>query len=173
MLPVKENYPPFLENYISLVKEADVMLAIKTNTSALETLLRTIPNDKGDHAYAPGKWTIKQLLIHISDAERIFSYRALRFARGDDQQPLPFEEDEYAANSNADKRTLESVIDEILAVRKATTLLFESFTNDSLHKTGNTAAGKVTVNALGYTICGHTKHHINILNERYLQPIKK
>lgn len=168
MRPVEGTYPKFLETYISKVKEDHVLKALEANTSDLTELLSLIPKDKGDYVYAPGKWTIKQLIIHISDAERIFSYRALRFARRDEQQPLAFEEDDYAANCNAEKRTLESVIEELLAIRKATSLLFESFDEDTLLKPGNTSLGKTTVNAIGFAICGHASHHLDILKERYL-----
>ncbi len=168
MRPAEGTYPKFLEAYISKIKEENILSALKANTQLLETFLKSIPKDKADYAYAPGKWTIKQLIIHICDAERIFSYRALRFGRGDEQQPLPFEEDDYAANCKADKRSLESVIEEMLAVRKATTLLFESFDEQDLQKPGNTASGRTTVNAIGYAICGHVAHHISIAKERYL-----
>jgi uncharacterized damage-inducible protein DinB len=168
MRPVEGTYPKFLETYISKVNEDHVLKALEANTKALTGFLNSIPKNKGDYAYAAGKWTIKQLIIHISDAERIFSYRALRFARGDEQQPLPFEEDDYAANSKAEKRSLESAVEELLTVRKATTLLFQSFDEADLLKPGNTASGKTTVNAIGYAICGHAAHHIGIAKERYL-----
>jgi hypothetical protein len=168
MHPEQRTYPAFIETYISKAKEENIHSALKANTQLLEVFFKLIPQDKGDYAYAPGKWTIKQLIIHISDAERIFSYRALRFARGDAQQPLPFEEDDYAKNSNADKRTLNSVIEELLAVRKATTLLFESFPEETLKMEGTTAMGKVSVNSIGYAICGHAAHHVGVATQRYL-----
>lgn len=168
MRPVQGTYPAFLETYISKAKEENVLYALKANTQLLETFCKSIPQDKGDYAYAPDKWTVKQLLLHICDTERIFSYRALRFGRGDAQQPLPFEEDDYARNSNADKRTLNSVIEELLAVRKATTLLFESFSEEALNLTGNTKMGEVSVNSIGYAICGHAAHHVGVAAERYL-----
>lgn len=168
MRPLQGTYPSFLETYITKVKEDNIISALKANTDLLESFLKSIPQDKGDYAYAPGKWTIKQLIIHISDAERIFSYRALRFSRGDSQQPLPFDEDVYAKNSNADKRSLNSTIEELLAIRKATILLFESFSEESLSLTGTTASGNISVNSLGYAICGHAAHHINVAKERYL-----
>lgn len=168
MRPEKGTYPHYLESYISKVKEDNILDALKANTQLLEAFFKSIPQDKGDYAYAPGKWTIKQLILHISDAERIFSYRALRFGRGDAQKPLPFEEDDYAKNSNADKRTLNSVIEELLAIRKATTLLFESFGKETLKLEGSTAIGKVTVNSIGYAICGHAAHHVAVGKERYL-----
>lgn len=167
MRPQQGTYPAFLETYISKVKEDNVLSALKANTELLNTFFKSIPQDKGDFAYAPGKWTIKQLIIHISDAERIFSYRALRFARGDEQQPLPFEEDDYAANCKAEKRSLQSVIEELVAVRKSTTLLFETFDESDLLKPGNTASGRTNVNAIGFAICGHAAHHIGIAKERY------
>jgi hypothetical protein len=168
MRPEQGTYPAFLETYISKAKEDNILDALKANTQLLESFFKSIPQDKGDYAYAPGKWTIKQLIIHISDAERIFSYRALRFGRGDAQQPLPFEEDDYAKNSNADKRTLNSVIEELLAIRKATTLLFESFSEETLKLEGTAARGKVSLNAIGYAICGHAAHHVAVGKERYL-----
>mgnify|MGYP000162018960 CR=1 FL=1 len=168
MRPVQGTYPPFLETYISKAIEDNIFAALKANTQLLEAFLKSIPRDKGDYAYAPGKWTIKQLILHISDAERIFSYRALRFGRGDAQQVLPFEENDYAKNSNADKRTLASVIEELLAVRKATTLLFESFSEETLSLKGNTKMGEVSVNTIGFAICGHAAHHVGVAKERYL-----
>jgi uncharacterized damage-inducible protein DinB len=168
MRPVTGTYPKFLETYISKIKEDNAHEALRNNTTHLFQFLDSIPEDKGDHAYAEGKWTIKQLLIHISDAERIFAYRALRFARGDEQQPLPFEEDDYAANCNAGKRTLKSVIEELKAVRQATIHLVDSFGGEELNKPGNTASGRTTVNAVIYAICGHSAHHMNVAKERYL-----
>ena len=168
MRPQQGTYPAFLETYISKIKEENILSALKANTQLLESFLKSIPADKGDYAYAPGKWTIKQLIIHICDAERIFSYRVLRFSRGDEQQPLPFEEDDYAANCKADQRSLSSVIEELLAVRKSTTLLFESFDETDLSKPGNTASGRTNVNAIGYAICGHAAHHIAVAQEKYL-----
>ena len=168
MRPIEGTYPKFLETYISKVKEDDILKALEANTGLLQTVLNSVPKDKDNYAYAEGKWTVKQLIIHITDAERIFSYRALRFARGDEQQPLPFEEDDYAANCKAEKRTLHSVIEELMAVRKSTILLFETFDETDLLRPGNTAAGRTNVNAVGYAICGHAAHHLTVLKERYL-----
>lgn len=168
MTPIIGTYPEFFGAYISKVTETDLHRAFDNYRKHIFTFIKSIPESKGDHAYAVGKWTIKQLILHVSDSERIFSYRALRFARGDDQQPLPFEEDLYAANCDADKRTLASVIEEYEAVNNATILLFNSFSDNVLSKKGNTALGTITVNALGFVICGHAIHHVNILKERYL-----
>lgn len=168
MRPAKGTYPSFLDSYIAKAKGKNLHEALIHSTEELMETLTMIPDDKGDYAYAEGKWTIKQLLIHISDAERIFAYRLLRFARNDQQQPLPFEEDDYAKTCNADKRSLSSVIEELIAVRNATASLIESLQPEDLNKEGNTAAGKTTVNAIGFSICGHCNHHISVLRERYL-----
>src|SRR5688572_4675548 len=146
MRPDPGTYPPYLEAYISKVKENDAHEALKKNTKSLFDFLESIPENKADYAYAEGKWTLKQLLIHMADAERVFSYRAMRFARGDEQQPLSFDEDKYAANCNAEKRSLRSILSELKAVRQATVHLFESFDDAELSRTGNTAIGKITVN---------------------------
>jgi hypothetical protein len=168
MRPIEGTYPRFLETYISKVKENNTHEALRNNSKVLFEFLDSIPENKADFAYADGKWTLKQLLIHISDAERIFAYRALRFARGDEQQPLPFEEDDYAANCNAGKRTLKSVVEELKSVRQATITLIDSFGETELSKPGNTASGRTTVNAVIYAICGHAAHHVAVAKERYL-----
>lgn len=168
MRPKKGTYPDYLENYIAKAKGNNLHDALSDCTQTLLQIISMIPDVKGDYAYEKGKWTIKQLLIHISDAERIFAYRLLRFSRGDQQQPIPFEEDDYAANCNADKRTLESVIEEMIAVRNATATLIESLQPEDFNKTGKTAVGTITVNALGFAICGHCNHHLSVLKERYL-----
>lgn len=168
MRPVKGTYPEFLESYIAKANGENLHEALTNSTEQLMQTLTLIPDDKGDFAYAEGKWTIKQLLIHISDAERIFAYRLLRFARNDQQQPLPFEEDDYANNCHAEKRSLESVIEELISVRNSTASLIESLQPEDYKKPGKTAAGKTTVNAVGFAICGHCNHHISVLRERYL-----
>lgn len=168
MRPADGTYPHYLTNYISQASGENLNDALMHSTELLLKSLSEIPENKGDFAYAEGKWTIKQVLIHISDAERVFSYRLLRFGRGDEQQPLPFDENYYAENCNAEKRTLQDVIEELFAVRNSTTALIHSFTQDDLNKNGNTAIGKISVNALGFAICGHSNHHIKVIKEKYL-----
>lgn len=168
MKPQAGEYPPYFGTYISKVTENDCIEALENTEKEFLAFFKSIPENKGDHAYAPEKWTIKQLIIHVSDTERIFAYRALRFARGDEQQNLSFEENDYAKNCEADKRSLSSVIEEFAAVRRATILLFKSFSAKTLQNKGNTSSGKTTVNALGFTISGHATHHVGVLKERYL-----
>ncbi len=169
MRPARDTYPDYYDNYIPLVKEDDLHTALRNNWTELLTVITSIPAEKALFAYAEKKWTIKQLLGHMIDTERIMTYRALRFARKDPQQPLPFEENDYAANMELDHRSLKDLVHEFEAVRGATISLFDSFTPNSLALKGKTAAGETSVLSIGYLICGHAKHHINILKERYLK----
>jgi uncharacterized damage-inducible protein DinB len=168
MKPVEGEYPPYFGTYISKVTENDCIQALENNEKEFISFIKSIPEAKGDFAYMPGKWTIKQLIIHLIDVERIFSYRALRFARGDEQLNPSFEDNEYAKNCEAEKRSLQSLLEEFAAVRRSTILLFKSFSSKTLQNTGNTTVGKTTVNAMGFAISGHLKHHMGVLKELYL-----
>jgi hypothetical protein len=170
MRPEKGSYPGYYEQYIKLVHATDVMEALRGSRQSLKAI--SVPGNMEDHAYAPGKWTVKELLLHIADTERVISYRALRFARRDPQQPLPFEENAYAANSGAGARTVGSIVSEILLIRESTLALFESFSSETLLCRGKTSYGETTVLALGYLIAGHGLHHLQVLNDRYLTPAK-
>jgi len=158
--PSETEYAPFFGRYIDRVTDQDIV-------SALLALLRTFPEAKGGHRYAEGKWSVKEVIQHITDTERIMSYRALRFARKDATALPGFEEDDYAASSNADRRSLADLITEFEVVRTSTILLFESF-NDEMLKAQGTANGKaMSVRAIGYMIAGHGLHHGQVLEERY------
>jgi uncharacterized damage-inducible protein DinB len=167
--PDLNRVPEFYHNYINLVEKDDLITAMKDQTADLSKLLENMPIEKKDYAYAPGKWTLKQLLQHIVDAERIFAYRALCFARKD-STPLPsFDEDSYANNAKTENRSWESLVEEFKAVRRSTEIMFQTFDNEQLESSG-TASGKSNyVLAIGFTIVGHLKHHVNIMKERYLQ----
>src|SRR5690606_20228072 len=122
MKPLQGTYPKYFENYIPWVKENDVHAALRNNLTEVTAFFRTIPADMENYAYAEGKWNIKQVLNHVIDTERVFTYRALRFARRDPQQALPFEENHYADNADVSRRTLTDLIEEFEAVRKASIL---------------------------------------------------
>ncbi len=168
MRPDRKDHIPYFSNYIDLVIENDLLLALQNNHSTLIEFIKSIPSDKAEYRYAENKWTIKQVLNHIIDTERIFSYRALRFARGDAQQLLGFEENDYAANANLKHTDLNLLIEEFDSVRKSTILLFKQLEEKELLLKGKMALGEVNVLSLGYTICGHAQHHISIMEERYL-----
>lgn len=166
--PATGTYPAYFANYINLVHTDSVAEAIDTYSSDILHFFKSIPSEKADYKYAEGKWSIKELLQHVIDAERIFACRALRIARHD-KTPLPgFEENSYAAASNASARSWESLLGEFEAVRKSTDLLFRSFTPDQLQQSGITNEQPNTVIAISFVVFGHILHHINILKERYL-----
>jgi uncharacterized damage-inducible protein DinB len=169
MKPEKGTYPPYFENYIPLVSEDNINEALIKNWEEIHKILSSVSPQLENYAYADKKWTIKQLVNHMIDTERIFTYRALRFARKDPQQPLPFEEDDYARHAEVSQRSLKDLLEEFDAVRKSTLCLFKSFSEPTLLEAGQTAGGRTTVVSLGYVICGHAIHHLNILKERYLK----
>ena len=166
--PHPNSYPEFFSNYISLVEEDDLIEALNTQTAQVDFFFIQIDEERSCLNYAPGKWTLKELLQHIIDTERIFIYRALCIARGE-QQSLPgFDENEYAKNSFADEREWKDLCNEYIHLRKSCLLLFKSFTPEMLLKTGLSSGKAITTLALGYALVGHLQHHINIINERYL-----
>ena len=166
--PQAIDFPPYFARYISQVKPDSVLEAIHTYSKVLNDFYTGLPEAKADYRYAPGKWTIKELLQHIIDAERIFSYRLLRIARKD-QTPLPgFDEDSYAANSLACERSFTEIKEEFLAVRKSTDLLLVSLNEEQLSQKGVASNLPVTANAIAFILFGHMLHHKAILEERYL-----
>ncbi len=166
--PDLTRVPDFYHNYIKQVEENDLMEALTKQTPSFIQFLKDIPADKRDYRYAEGKWTIKEALQHIIDAERIFAYRGLCFARKD-TTPLPsFDENSYAANSKADKRNWEELVEEFKAVRKSTEIMFGSFDEEQLESAG-TASGKSNYSrAIGFILVGHVNHHVKVIRERYM-----
>lgn len=143
MRPQPGDYPVFFEKYINQAVGDDVKTTVSNSLLQLEQFLYSIPEDKADYAYAPGKWTVKELLQHCIDTERIFAYRALCHARGE-QQSLPgFEQNDYAALADVSVRTLTGLTEEMLLVRKTTHILFQSFNDDSLNRTGITNGNSI------------------------------
>jgi hypothetical protein len=159
--------PEYFWKYINLVEEDDLMIALKNQRNSMMNLLLSIPANKELYAYAEGKWTVKELALHINDTERIFAYRALRFMRGDETPLAGFEENDYATNSLASERSLTNIADEFFSIRNATIHLFESMPESIMKKTGVASGKTISVGALAFCICGHPIHHINILRERY------
>jgi len=166
--PSPSSYPNYFQRYIDQVPETDLTAAFSNQTAGIADFLNSINEEKSNHAYAAGKWTIKELLQHITDTERIFNYRALCCARGEKQNLPGFEEDDYAANSHANKRTWKSLVEEFLIVRKGTELLYESFSDAVMDNGGKANNNPTTVASLGFITVGHYYHHKKILEERYL-----
>jgi hypothetical protein len=166
--PESNEYAPYYERYISLVPDEDLVKTLERQGAETLALLRGLDEEKGAHRYEPGKWSVKQLVGHISDGERIFSYRALAFARGD-SQPLPgMEQDEWMAGVDFDARTLAGLVDEFEAVRSATLHLLRHLSDEAWARRGAASGNEVTVRALAYVIAGHEAHHVRVLKERYL-----
>jgi hypothetical protein len=166
--PSPNSYPVYFQRYIDLVPENDATTALQTQSSIIESFLTSIPESKADYAYAEGKWTLKELVQHMIDTERVFSYRALCFARGEKANLPPFEEDDYAAASHANNRNWKNLIEEFITVRKSTEIMFTSFTNDDLEKSGIANNNVTSVSAVGFMTAGHFYHHKKVIEERYL-----
>ncbi|MCK7560198.1 DinB family protein [Chitinophaga sedimenti] len=166
--PVEGEFNPYAGTYINYVPEDDVVTALAANTRIMIDFFRSIPVDKRDYAYAPGKWTIKQVLQHVTDAERIFAYRALRFARADKTELPGWEENEYGEQARVDHLQWDDMLDEFIVVRKSSEYLFKSLNEAELQR-GGIANGRFnTVNSIGFVIAGHAYHHHKITQERYL-----
>lgn len=160
--------PPFYRKYVEHVKDLDVIEAMRLSSKLTLDLVRAIPEEKGEFRYQPEKWSIKELLCHMMDAERIFAYRALTFARND-KTPLPgFEENDYAPEANAQGRTVQQIADEMERLRLTNIDLFSSFTSAMLKRTGTANKTEVSVLSLGYILAGHESHHRTVLQERYI-----
>jgi len=160
--------PDFYKHYVSLVDKDGLHKALKKNSKKFNKFLEHIPKNKINFSYGEGKWTIKQVLQHIIDAERVFAYRALWFARKD-TQPLPgFDENTWALHALVSERKWEDLLDEFKQVRKSTELLFNSFSEEQLNTSGVSNNNVVSVAAFGYVCAGHAAHHMNIIKERYL-----
>jgi hypothetical protein len=167
MKPAQEDYVPYYDYYIQLVKDDDVLTAMENTKEDILQFFKNIPEEKANHAYATGKWSIKQVFNHMIDTERIFGYRALRFARGDSQAVPPFDENIYAANAILHNSSLSLLCEEFETVRKANQLLFQQLGKKELQLKGNTAAGEVSVLAIGFMLCGHGMHHVQVIQDRY------
>lgn len=168
MLLNLETVPHFYKNYVKQVEESDLLQALRISGHRALELVHSIPENKADFKYGPDKWTIRELLCHVIDAERIFAYRALRFGRNDKTPLSSFEENDYAPQANASGRSLQKIAMEMAHLRSTTIDLFEGFTPDMLLRKGPVNKNELSVISLGFVIAGHETHHCNILKERYL-----
>jgi uncharacterized damage-inducible protein DinB len=167
--PEEGEYAPYTIMYIGLLPDDGLVLKhLEDNLKTTTDFVLSLPEETLRHRYAEGKWTIKEILVHIIDDERIYAYRALRFARNDKTELPGFEQDDYAIHSGANERSVKDILAELAAVRRATISLFEGFDDRALVRAG-VADGKVmSVRAAAYHIAGHEMRHINIIKERYL-----
>ena len=167
--PDASEYAPYYGKYISLVGGHDVVAALEDQPRETLALLSALSEEQGDYRYAPGKWSIKEMLGHIIDAERVFCYRALRFARNDRTPLASFEQDEYVRSGNFGDCRLSDLIEEFIAVRRATVWLFRHLSADAWMRIGIASDNPVSVRALAYIVAGHELHHRRILQEKYAQ----
>ena len=166
--PGEGEFNPYYSKYIDRVPEGDIVETLTRQIAGTAELLRSLPADKHDHRYAAGKWSIKEVIGHIIDGERVFSYRALRFARGD-ETPLPgFDENEYAANANSAARTLEDLTSELEHLRLSTVRLFGGLDETGFTRRGVANNDPISVRALAFIIAGHETHHLDLIRTRYL-----
>ena len=165
--PEPDEYAPYFGRYISEAGSTDPLTTMREQLETTAALFAAVGESRAGHRYAPGKWSIRQILGHLTDSERIFSYRALRLARAD-ATPLPgFDENDLVAGAEFDSRPLASLLDEWRSVRRASLSLFENLSVDALRRRGTVSGGPMTARALAWIIAGHERHHLAVLRERY------
>src|SRR6185436_7036505 len=164
--PDQSEFAPFYAGYIGKVPDSGPAPLMKAQIGELEKL-RSLPEDKANHAYAAGKWTVKELIGHVVDAERVFSYRLIRIARGDKTPLSGFDENAWAKTAPHKKRPIAEVIDEMIAVRRATLALVDSLDESTISNVGLANNNSVSARAICWIMARQTNHHLNILKERY------
>ena len=166
--PTASEHAAYYSRYIDLVPDGDIVATLERQLGETLALLRTIPEEKGGHRYAPDKWSIKELVGHLIDTERILSYRALRFSRGD-KTPLPgFEQDDYVPNAAHGKCRLADLTKEFEHLHRSTILMFRHMDDAAWARRGVASENEISVRALAYIIAGHELHHVNVLKTKYL-----
>jgi hypothetical protein len=166
--PDASEYAPYYGRYIALVGGSDVVAALEDQPRETLALLSGLSEAQGDYRYAPDKWSIKEMLGHVIDAERVFSYRALRFARNDSTPLASFEQDDYVRAGDFGDRRLADLIEEFVCVRRATVSLFRTLSPEAWMRRGVASDNPVSVRAVAYIIAGHELHHRAVLKEKYL-----
>ena len=166
-LLINEYSGPFA-NYVQEAGEINLIEELEISLHAFIKFVQNIPLDKFDYRYAEGKWTIKEIIQHLIDSERVFAYRALRFSRNDKTALPGFEENDYVDNTNANERSLQELLTEFSAVRHSNLLFYKSLSEEQLIRIGTASTYQLSVRALGFVIIGHQKHHQKVFEERYL-----
>jgi len=171
--PLPGEYAPYYETYISLVKSDDIVATLEAQQLQTAQLFAARSERDGNFRYAPDKWTVKEVLGHLSDSERIFAYRAVRIARGDQTPLSSFEQDDYVRGGNFSERALSDLAEEFDLVRSASIALFKSLRKEAWQRRGVANKSEISVRALAYIIAGHELHHRRILEERYFPAIPR
>lgn len=166
--PEKTEYDPYYETYVSLVPGGDLLGVLEGQPAELRSIFAGMPEEKGGFAYADGKWTIKELLGHLTDGERMFMYRIFRISRGDTTPIEGFEQDGYIENGRFNQRSFDDLIEEFALLRSANMIFFNTLADVAWLRMGTANNCEITVRALAYIMAGHIRHHINVLKSRYL-----
>lgn len=173
-LPEPHEAPEYYFKYINLVpSDVDIRTVLSSQLREMLTLFESISDEHARHRYAPDKWSIRQVLAHLNDTERVFAFRALWFARGFDSSLPSFDQNVAAERNGADARTWGSLVDEFGAIRASTLTFFRSLPQDAWTRRGLASDYEFSVRAVAYIIAGHINHHANILRERYLRTLKR
>lgn len=167
--PQPSEYDPYYETYISLVPENEIKPVLAAQTAELTALFAKVPEEKGAFAYADGKWSVKELLGHLIDAERMFAYRTFRISRGDKTPIEGFEQDGYIENAHSNERSFAELLTEFELLRQANMIFFNNLKDDAWTRTGTANEKEISVRAIAFIMAGHIRHHLLILNERYLK----
>jgi hypothetical protein len=166
--PETSEYDPYYERYISLVAESDIIDELAAQPTKLQDIFTAMPEEKGEFRYAEGKWSIKELLGHLIDGERMFAYRTFRISRGDETPIEGFEQDGYIENAHSNDRSFADLLDEFSLLRRANMIFVKNLTDDAWLRIGTANNVKISVRALVYIMAGHIEHHLQILKDRYL-----
>jgi hypothetical protein len=166
--PEKAEYDPYYERYVTLVENGDIVGTLAAQPTQLQDLLTGLPEEKGGFAYADGKWTVKEVLGHLIDGERMFAYRLFRISRADETPIEGFEQDGYIENALSNGRSFADLLEEFSLLRRANLMLVKNLTDDGWARIGTANNAKISVRALIYIMAGHIEHHLGILKERYL-----
>jgi hypothetical protein len=166
--PASTEYAPYYEKYVSLVPEGDLLQLMSQQIKETTDLLRNITDAQGEYRYAPGKWSLKEVIGHMSDTERVMSYRLLRFARGDQTPLMGFDEKTYVNGAAFELHSVQDLLEELAAVRQATLYLLHGLTDEAWERAGKANDNDVTVRGLAFIIAGHELHHRKIIDELYL-----
>jgi len=166
--PESNEFDPYYNTYVSLIEDENVLPVLEAQPAELKAIFSEMPDARGKYAYAEDKWTIKELLSHMIDGERIFAYRILRISRGDETPIEGFEQDGYIENSNANNRPFSDLLDEFEFQRRSNMFLFRNLSDDDARRMGTANEKTISARALAYIMAGHVRHHINILQDRYL-----
>ncbi len=166
--PAETEFAPYYQGYVNQVSENDVIAVLRSELDDLDVLLDRVPADKETYAYAEGKWTIRQVVGHLIDGERVFGYRAFCIARGEKQNLPGFEQDDYLQTAPYNNISLEDLLSELRLVRLSNIAMFRTLDEEAWNRVGIANNNEVTVRAIAFIMAGHVRHHMNVMREKYL-----